>query len=68
MAGCKRCALKRRKRGKGKGREEKRKMKDKMGHKIIFLCIFYKGNRKTMNRNWINQKANPALKTKTGNK
>ena len=26
------------------------------------------GNRKTMNRNWSNQKANPALKTKTGNK
>ena len=28
----------------------------------------YKSNRKTMNRNWGNQKANPALKTKTGNK
>ena len=27
-----------------------------------------KSNRKAMNRNWINQKANPALKTKTGNK
>ena len=25
-------------------------------------------NRKAMNRNWGNQKANPALKTKTGNK
>ena len=25
-------------------------------------------NRKVMNRNWRNQKANPALKTKTGNK
>ena len=25
-------------------------------------------NRKAMNRNWSNQKANPALKTKTGNK
>ena len=25
-------------------------------------------NRKAMNRNWRNQKANPALKTKTGNK
>ena len=25
-------------------------------------------NSKAMNRNWINQKANPALKTKTGNK
>ena len=27
-----------------------------------------KSNRKAMNRNWSNQKANPALKTKTGNK
>ena len=26
------------------------------------------GNRKAMNRNWSNQKANPALKTKSGNK
>ena len=25
-------------------------------------------NRKAMNRNWSNQKANPALKTKTGSK
>ena len=25
-------------------------------------------NRKAMNRNWSNQKANPTLKTKTGNK
>ena len=34
------------------------------------LCIHYnsKSNRKAMNRNWSNQKANPALKTKTGNK
>ena len=28
----------------------------------------YKSKRKAMNRNWSNQKANPALKTKTGNK
>ena len=27
-----------------------------------------KSNRKAKNRNWSNQKANPALKTKTGNK
>ena len=27
-----------------------------------------KSNRKAMNRNWSNQKANPALKPKTGNK
>ena len=30
--------------------------------------ICKKSNRKAMNRNWSNQKANPALKTKTGNK
>ena len=28
----------------------------------------YKSKRKAMNRNWSNQKANPALKTKAGNK
>ena len=28
----------------------------------------YRSKRKVMNRNWSNQKANPALKTKTGNK
>ena len=27
-----------------------------------------RSNRKAMNRNWSNQKANPALKTKAGNK
>ena len=27
-----------------------------------------KSNRKAMNRNWSNQNANPALKTKAGNK
>ena len=30
--------------------------------------IVTKSNRKAMSRNWSNQKANPALKTKTGNK
>ena len=30
--------------------------------------ILGKSNRKAMNRNWRNQKANPALKTKAGNK
>ena len=29
---------------------------------------FDRSKRKAMNRNWSNQKANPALKTKTGNK
>ena len=28
----------------------------------------YKSNRNAMNKNWSNQKANPALKTKSGNK
>ena len=28
----------------------------------------YRSNRKAMNRNWSNQKANTALKTKAGNK
>ena len=35
--------------------------------KCYFRCK-YESNRKAMNRNWGNQKANPALKTKTGNK
>ena len=30
--------------------------------------LVYKRNRKAMNRNWSNQKANPTLKTKSGNK
>ena len=30
--------------------------------------VFEKSNRKAMNRNWNNQKANRALKAKTGNK
>ena len=29
--------------------------------------MIQKSNRKAMNRNWSNQKANPALKTKAGN-
>ena len=32
------------------------------------LTYNYKSNRKAMNRNWNNQKANPALKTKAGSK
>ena len=32
------------------------------------LILLYKSNRKAMNRNWSNQKANPALKTEEGNK
>ena len=37
---------------------------------ICYLCslTICKSNRKAMNRKWSNQKANPALKTKTGNK
>ena len=34
----------------------------------IFKSLWYASNRKAMYRNWRNQKANPALKTKTGNK
>ena len=34
--------------------------------KIIPDSRIRKSNRKAMNRNWSNQKANPALKTKTG--
>ena len=34
-----------------------------------YICININGsNRKAMNRNWSNQKANLALKTKAGNK
>ena len=35
---------------------------------IIETLVTHKRNRKTMNRNWSYEKANPALKTKTGNK
>ena len=34
---------------------------------IVFNSL-QKSNRKAMNRNWSNLKANPALKTKMGNK
>ena len=36
--------------------------------KICQIINGGKSNRKAMNRNWSNQKANPALKTKEGNK
>ena len=32
------------------------------------VMLVYKSKRKAMNRNWCNQKANPALNTKAGNK
>ena len=35
---------------------------------VMHMLCDDKSNRKAMNRNWSNQKANPALKTKTGNK
>ena len=35
---------------------------------IFFDTVEIRSNRKAMNRNWSNQKANPALKTKTGKK
>ena len=34
----------------------------------LLFNILIKSNRKAMKRNWGNQKANPALKTKVGNK
>ena len=49
----------------------------KQRSRSLRLCFRYmdstipllpKSNRKAMNRNWSNQKANPALKTKAGNK
>ena len=36
--------------------------------KIMKLWHFSESKREAINRNWSNQKANPALKTKTGNK
>ena len=39
-----------------------------VGAGYTFFWSGRKSNRKTMNRNWSNQKANPALKTKAGNK
>ena len=39
---------------------------DTQGH--LTLQSVVKCNRKAMNRNWSNQKSNPALKTKAGNK
>ena len=35
---------------------------------ILYYCGYYKSKRKAMNRNWYNQKANPALNTKVGYK
>ena len=42
---------------------------------VVFFLLFYpkseevkESKRKAMNRNWYNQKANPALITKAGNK
>ena len=37
-------------------------------HDNVLVQPVEKSNRKAMNRNWSNQKANPALKTKAGNK
>ena len=44
------------------------KEKYKRFHDKTYLRFPSKSNRKAMNRNWSNQKANPALKTKAGNK
>ena len=37
-------------------------------NKMTLRMTLSKSNRKAMHRNWSNQKANPALETKTGNK
>ena len=39
-------------------------LKDRVRRVVIII----ESNRKAMNRNWSNQKANPAHKTKAGNK
>ena len=44
-----------------------RKNRSTVDH-ISSLTSIIESNRKAMNRNWSNQKANPALKTKAGNK
>ena len=41
---------------------------DDMYNNVPYVKILNKSNRKAMNRNWSNQNANPALKTKAGNK
>ena len=38
------------------------------GKQSFVYLPFIKSNRKAMDKSWGNQKANPALKTKTGNK
>ena len=35
---------------------------------LYIVCTIYIRNRKAMNMNWSNQKVNPAIKTKAGNK
>ena len=45
-------------------RTEKIFIRRRLGHTAVSAI---KSNRKAMNRNWSNQKANPALKTKAGN-
>ena len=45
-----------------KRKADRRRLPDDM------FCNTCKSNRRAMNRNWSNQKANPALKTKAGNK
>ena len=34
---------------------------------MIPIALLKRSNREAMNRNWSNERANPALKTKTGN-
>ena len=43
------------------------KCKEDLVYDALVEPSVYDSNRKAMNRNWSNQKANPALKTKAGN-
>ena len=45
-----------------------RDYKKTLSEKHLNDIEYYENNRKAKNRNWSNQKPNPALKTKTGNK
>ena len=49
-----------------KATHKPQKFVKKLTPSSVFSVV--ESNRKAMNRNWSNQKANPALKTKAGNK
>ena len=47
---------------------QKEQMKQFLSPRLNKCKPFEKSNRNAMNRNWSNQKPNPAIKTKTGDK